>query len=575
MHCILLTLLALAPGLAIADNDFRPQVREALARGEKRIVIPPGRYVLAPENNGKVVWGLNGLKEVDIIADGVTLVSTKLTRAVNIDNCTRVTLQGLSIDYDPLPFTQGVVVKAADDGNSIDVRIHDGYAVKPFSRIDVVDPATRFRKKGMPFLWGTKAEVVDEHTVRVTLSKIAKAAQPGDLVSLNTGQASDGIPHALSIGHGDQITLKNVSVLSAPGMGILECDGEGGSKFLGCRVVPGPKPAGATEERLLSSSWDAMQSKTIKRGPEVDRCEVSHAGDDSWSVQSSDYMVLKREGREIVIASRDAFMDGVFVGDRLRANLEGSEVVVTARRRVDRKDAGLSPEVTEKLGKAQNWSLWQVAPWCLVLTLDRDCPFDTGTSVYSPDRMGNGFSFTRNRIHSSGRVLIKAGGRIEENILDTPHALSVCPEVPDNAAAGIDNLVIRKNRIRSAGWFCYAPWSAAAGAISIVSGIKPPGFQPAGVFRDVVIEDNVIEDCPVTNLVATSTKGLTIRNNRFVRPLQENANDTGASYQIPRDRVIWVKDSTDVQQIGNTIDSPGPKVNAQPILVLPGQVSGR
>ncbi|MGC4014274.1 MAG: right-handed parallel beta-helix repeat-containing protein [Luteolibacter sp.] len=570
MTRLTLPLLLIAAGSALAEpQDFRPQVREAIARGEKRIVIPPGRYVLAPENGGKVVWSLANVKDVEIIADDVTLVSTKLTRAVNFDHCTRFTLQGLTVDYDPLPFTQGTVIKSAEDGGSVEVRLHDGYPAQPWSRVDIMDPTTRFRKKGMPFLWGSKAEMTGERTVRVSYPKIAQTAKVGDLITLSTGQASDGIPHAISIGHGDQVTLRNVSVFSAPGMGILECDGEGNAQYLGCKVVPGPKPAGAVEERLLSSSWDAMQSKTIRRGPKVDGCEIRDAGDDSWSVQSSDYMVLKRDGREIVIASRDDYMDGVFVGDKLLAGLGGPEAVITARKRLDRSAAGLSPDIVAKLDAAQQWSTWKVAKWCLVLTLDRDAPFEAGTSVFSPDRMGNGFSFINNKVHSSGRVLIKAGGLIEGNTLDMPHALTVCPEVPGDAAAGIDGLVIRKNVIRQAGLFCPAPWSASAGAISVTFGVKPPVFRGPGVFRNVVIEDNTLEDCPVVNLAVTSTEGVTIRGNRFIRPLGEKINNTGASYNVPQDRVIWIRDCTGVATDGNQIVSPGPGSHAEPMLISP------
>jgi hypothetical protein len=47
-----------------------------------------------------------------------------------------------------------------------------------------------------------------------------------------------------------------------------------------------PKPAGATEERLLSSSWDAFQSKTIRKGPLIENCETRNAGDDIASAKS-------------------------------------------------------------------------------------------------------------------------------------------------------------------------------------------------------------------------------------------------------------------------------------------------
>ena len=120
---------------ANAQNDFRPLVREALQKGERRVVIPPGVYRLAPAAGQGVIWTLQGVRDTTIVADGVTLIGTKLTRALHLDHCRNVTLQGLTVDYDPLPFTQGSVVAVADDKSWIDVKIHDGYPRKPLRRL--------------------------------------------------------------------------------------------------------------------------------------------------------------------------------------------------------------------------------------------------------------------------------------------------------------------------------------------------------------------------------------------------------------------------------------------------------
>ena len=409
----------------------------------------------------------------------------------------------------------------------------------------------------MPFLWGTIAEMQGADVVRVSLKAIGRAVRVGDLVSLSTGADPDGIVHAVSIERCTAMTLRDVTIHSAPGMGILEADGGGRTQYLGCRVVPGPKPAGASEERLLSTSWDAMQTKTVRVGPRVEGCEIRDAGDDSWSVQSADFLVLKRIGNTLVLGSRDEYTIGVDVGDRLTARLGGPEATVRTRRSISRADAQLDSTVLAKLNGAATWSEWRVSPRCLEVTLDGELPVEVGESLYSPDRMGNGFEFLNNHIHSAGRVLIKAGGRIEGNVLDTPHALAVCPEIPASAAAGIDGVVIRRNTIKHAGWFCPAPWSAAAGALSVTASAAPPLLRPAGVFANIVIEDNVFEECSGPNVVITSTRGVTVRGNRFVRPFHDKPPDTGANFHIPGNAVIWVTNSEDVHVEKNEIVEPG------------------
>lgn len=539
-------------------------VADAIKKGEKRIIIAPGTYRIAPKGGGEL-WALSGVKDTEIIADGVTLVGTTLMRAISFHRCSGVKLQGLTIDYDPLPFTQGEVISLGEDSNHIDVKLHAGYPRKPYSRIDIIDPKTHFRKKGMPFLWGTKAEMIGDDVVRVKLNGITKATQVGDLVSLSTGQEA-GAPHAISIDVCSAMTLTNVTVHSAPGMGILEADGEGGSSFTGCKIVPGPKPPGATEERLLSSSWDAFQSKTIRQGPLVENCEISHAGDDSWSVQSSDFLVLKNEGGTMVLASRDEHTDGVQNGDLLRTALEAPEYKITSRQVTARDKAELSTEVIEKLGAAKTWDHWKVSPKCIVVTLDRECPLKPGDSVYSPDRMGNGFIFRNNHLHSPGRVLLKAGGLLEGNILDTPHALIVCPELSGKAAAGIENLTIRRNIIRNSGWFCAAPWSSQAGVISLTATGDNKELRADPVYKNVVIEENIVEGGLGPHLVVSSAKGLIVRNNRFVSPLQQKAPDTGASYSIPKDAVVWISKSSDVKYESNSIEKIGTFVS-EPVII--------
>jgi len=548
---ILLVLLTLLPSLRA--DDFRPMVTEALKRGEKRIVIPPGVYRLDPQSGGEL-WNLSNLKDVEIVADGVTLVGTKLMRAISLFRCSGVTLRGLTIDYDPLPFTQGTVI--AEDPGFIDVKLHAGYPRKPYARIDVIDPRTRFRKKGMPFLWGTKAEMIGEDVVRVKLEGIARTAKIGDLVSLSTGEEV-GAPHAVSVEQCSAIHFRNVTVHSAPGMGILEADGEGGSSFIGCRILPGPRPSGASEERLLSTSWDAFQSKTIRKGPLIEDCEINDAGDDSWSVQSSDFMVLKSEGRDLVLASRDEFTEGVQIGDRLRARITGPEWTIASRKVVSRGEAGLSSDVMSQLSRAEAWSKWKVGPKCLILTLDREPELKCGDSVYSPDLMGNGFIFRNNRIHSPGRVLLKAGGLVEGNLLDTPHALVVCAELPGDSAIGIENLVIRKNTIRQAGWFCAAPWSSQAGALSLSASLDKSNTRTDSVFRTILIEDNLFESCSGPNLVITSAEGVMIRGNRFVSAMQDAPPESGASYGIAKNSVVWMENCKDVTYERNMMEKTG------------------
>ena len=89
--------------LSDEDFDLPSFIHQRVKAGEKRIVVPPGRYRIKPQN--RVHLTLRDLRDFEIIADGVEVICTETTRAISISNCHHFTLRGLTIDYDPLPFT--------------------------------------------------------------------------------------------------------------------------------------------------------------------------------------------------------------------------------------------------------------------------------------------------------------------------------------------------------------------------------------------------------------------------------------------------------------------------------------
>ena len=454
----------------------------------------------------------------------------------------------LTLDYDPLPFTQGRVSKVADDASWVDVTLDAGYPRELYSRIDVCDPVTRRRKRGMPFLWGTKATWAAEGVVRVTKEGIGKIAAVGDLISLSGGPT--GAPHAIGLDFCEGITLEKVTVHTAPGMGIVECDGEGGAKYLGVRVVPGPRPPKATSDRLLSTAWDAIQTKSVRRGPLVEGCEIQDAGDDSWSVQSSDFVVLRSADGALTLGFRDGYCDGPQVGDRLR-DASGSEVSVVSRRFVDRKAAALSDEVRKKLADAKPWDFWKVSDRTLEITVNRDSAYAAGTSVYCPDRIGTGYVFRKNKIHSPGRgALLKAGGVIEDNEFTDCHAAVVVDaEVPNGAASGIAEIRVRNNRVVGSGYFCPSYDSPQAGAVSVVGGACP--------VRNVIIEGNRFRDVSGVSVCLRGVVDATIKDNSFEKTHPIKAPVTGGKYGIDQGCVTYVDRASEIRLVGNVVVEPG------------------
>jgi Right handed beta helix region len=534
--------------------DFRPLLDNAVRKGLPLVVIPPGTYHLAPGIE------VRDAKKLKIVADKVTLVCTRLSRAISFDHCADVTLRGLTVDYDPLPFTQGKVTAVASDLSSIDIKLDAGYPRQPYSRIDLCDPKTRFRKRGMPFMWGTRAEMIGDDIVRIHLGDIGKIARIGDLASLSTGPGPGGVPHAISVGDCSGMVFDHVTVFTAPGMGILEAGGEGGMKYTHCRIVPGPKPPGATEDRLLSTTWDAIQTKTTHKGPDVENCEILSAGDDSWSVQSSDYVVVALDGRKAVLAFRDIYCDGPELGNRLMSSLDSLPVTVSTRTSIDLSHLALPDDIRARMKETKPWDYWHVGPRALEITTKEPFPYKVGDSVYCPDEQCNGFVFRNNKLHSAGRILVKASdGLIEGNDIDQCHSgVTVCAEVPAEAASGIENVIIRNNHITGTGYYCPLWNSSQAGSVSITAESPHGPMHPAGAFRNIVINGNRFDDICGPSLVVSSTQQLKVTNNTFTKVMTAPPGSTGGRVGIDPGALIWLDQCVDVKMSRNNVYSPGP-----------------
>jgi|GEM_PF-1957216 len=496
----------------------------AVASHQSAVIIPPGTY------RGNVGGGhfieVHNANNLQIIADNVKMICERRARAIDFINCSNVKLQGITIDYDSLCFTQGDVV--AKGSNYIDVKIHQGYPVAAWSRTELIDPGTHYRKRGALWAWHTTAQIFGGDTVRITNTdnpNLASFTSIGDIATMSTGtQGGNDAPNALCLSDCQGgMELKNVTINCAPGFGIFESGGEGGTHLDGCKVVPGPKPAGAAHDRYLSTSWDAIQHKLTRRGPLVENCTVELAGDDTWSVTwDGDYKILWGGGSTITV-SRGA---NLRVGDSLRSSLSSPVVYITSK--VDS-----------------------------TLTLNTTCPWTTGTHLYSPSRRCENFVLRNNYFHSAGRVLIKSGhGLIENNVFDNMfNGVTVHNELGGDGAAGISSIVIRNNDIKGSGHFASSWDNVQAGSICILN--SGDTISGVGVYDSIYIEKNKFTDISGVNIVVTSASNVHINENIFEQTGMSTPNATGGRVNIPQQTVVYLKNCADVTLDTNFVHTPG------------------
>lgn len=494
-------------------EDLRHRLEQALATGEKEIVLPPGRYRVTPKNREHLA--LRGVRDRVIIADGVEVICTETTRALTIENCHNVTLRGLTIDYDPLPYTQARIEEISSDASRLKARVIDGYphAEAGSGSVEIFNPETN-RLRGRMTYYGTRFEPMADGMVLLVKNRVQPELameRVGDIAVFKVPHAPGGeMPHAIMSTDSTGLVFENVTLYASNVFGFFEngCDG---SKYLGCTVerrlldrdiLPRAYP------RLRSLNADAYHSKNAHHGPTYDHCVAHFMGDDAIAINGDFHFVTQGEGRVWRVLAKG------------KMNMQtGDEVQIftyDGRRLENRKILSLTPDGTateeerelviqqqmnETLRKTGLTSAWRVE-------LDRVESVPPGTLICSADRIGNGFSIRNCHVgfNRSRGILVKAGhGEISDNVIEgsVMTGILISPEYWWLEAGLADDLIIANNRIEQ---------GSGMGIAVVAEGGDHP-LAPAGAFRSLRVIGNIIRGGASPGLLLTSIRGLTEENN--------------------------------------------------------------
>ncbi|MFA5688192.1 MAG: right-handed parallel beta-helix repeat-containing protein [Kiritimatiellales bacterium] len=416
IFCI--ALISTAP----AETAFNlPQfIAGELAAGKKEIVIPPGRYTVTPVRKQHLLFA--NLSDVTVIAAGVEMVCTETTRAITVQNCTNVTIRGMTIDYDPLPFTQGKITAISADKLTYDIELFDGFP--PVEKIVAVkyemfeaDGTTYRCDEYAPF----RIEPLGGKKLRLIKSRDKKAGeQVGDIILLDTEDTLGGRnPHAVYTENSKNIRFEKMILYASNCFGFLEvgCDRTVYQDCVIDRRAPESDPVQRGHFRVRSLNADGYHSKAAIHGPQILNCTAHFQGDDAINITGSYHFIAGTErGELIVLAHRSMDIqagDCVEVIDFNGRPLPDAKVVS-----IRLTDAALPEEV--KL--TQSLSLvGMLLRQRYIVKLDQQFPVNPGAIICSRERVGDQFKvigchFTRNR---SRGILVKASyGEIRDTTIE-------------------------------------------------------------------------------------------------------------------------------------------------------------
>jgi hypothetical protein len=516
--------------------DLRALINAELTAGRKRIVIPPGRYRVTSEQGFHLQF--KNLSDVEIIAENVEMVCTSTVQALMFDHCSNVTLRGLTVDYDPLPFTQGKIIAIVPDKSSMDFEVAEGYPESKLEeRIQIYDPVTGELRRG-DAAWKQEIQALGERRYRVwknhyRFDPLRDTEQVGDILVTSNHFGTRGSPHAVELNHSKGVLLEDITVFASPCFGFLEYDCDG-NRYIRCKVDrrdPSDDPVKRAQPRMRSLNADAFHSKDAVKGPAIIGCTARFQDDDCVNINGKYHYVSGTQGRLVRIAVLNNQLK-IKVGDPVEF------LPYSGPRPPDAMVMEMQPDPTplteEEKNLIQKLSLNENLRTGLLtgktkfytLTLDREIALPPGSAVCCPLRIGSGFvvkdcNFGHNR---SRGILIKAShGEVTGNriINSRMAAVLVSPEFWWMEAGSSSDVVVKDNFIEG----CLQT------PIQILAHGGHGHPLPAGAHRNIFITANRFVDCAWPLIRVTSTHGLIIEDNELPKtpPARQLASSGGNS----------------------------------------------
>ncbi|UJR38705.1 hypothetical protein I4U23_031371 [Adineta vaga] len=482
-------------------------IQNALVTGRSLVVFPAGIHRITDQIN---VLNANNL-EID--GTGATLMMITRRRSIfYISKAKTLIIRGLTLDYDPLPFTQGTIT--AVTSSIITFIVHNGYPdlSTDFGR---TPPTHLFKPDGRrhPDAYDFYKPSLNITTNRTgTLTKTGPnwpaTLAIGDFIVLDRREVD--ATNAVNIYEcTGLVTFEDVTILSSPTLGFAGRYNRDVVIFRRVTLRPGAKPNDAIQPRLFSTNADAINFVQCRKGPLIENCDISHQGDDSLNVHGYFFkinQVLSDTSFQFTYPSPSGFLNPIQANDTVRLHANGNfNIIGTAK--------FASGRLLNTSGGITTYEIHLSAPPTTPLTVDQW--FDV-LEVNCPDYLVRDSYFHDHR--GRGLRIMASNGLVERNYFErlTKCAISIGPELGYWREAGwVSNVTIKNNTIHDIG--VDVSLSAAGivtpGAISVFVHTDKNSPPYPNNHRNITIQDNNIEETSVAGIHAYAVAGLIVRGN--------------------------------------------------------------
>ena len=564
-------------------------------RSDSEVVIPAGTYRVC--DTGLRGLTVKGLSDVTISAEGVTLL-LKPGQGLTFQSCRNIKLAGLTIDFDPLPFSQGTIEAIDQGAKQIRVALDPGYPdpeslARRNPHVDallyfVFDPKTL---RPRPLLWEGFREshaMADGRwqfgapTSDKFFGEIGRPTAPreGDKIAFfSRGSA------ALSLKDCTSFRLERITVHASPGYAFFEDGGAGGHHYFQCRIVP---PEGS--QRLLATAADGFHSYLTRRGPLIEECEFGDTADDTIAIHGFFSVVAGRPAaRRVQLVS--PFGPDFEEGDELEFYAIPHGQPLGAAKILQMREADDTEVQVPFKDQLAAWAreglrtrrIPQMTVRDIELDADLDLPGDGLVLVSCRRLAGSGAVVKNNTIRRSHKrgILVKADNvTIEGNRLEDVAGQSILiePELFWLEGPLPRGVTIRGNTVLRSGWRSINHQTTSlglGGAIEVRANLPrrqfPVQADPYPLMENFTIEGNTMRDSGTYALVLGNVRGAQVRDNLidgvFRRPglagsrglervFDAKEHEAGAvSRTAAGAAAVLVFASEDVEFSGNKIDA--------------------
>ncbi len=493
-------------------------VRKARAmEGPVRIDFSPGVYDFFPATPGfsdakeEAVLRLHNCRNLVIDGHGAEIVIHQQNISfAEVHTSTNLIVRNFSIDYDPLPFSQGTVEAVDAETTSAVVKLHAGFPPPddPFFKSVgswgmLKDPAHPGRlKAGCPaHFFYKKILPLGSGLFRVVLGS------PAELMNFEVGDVFAIIGRSVGVGQyfaSENITFDHLTIYAAPGslfvgsqtsqLNVLNCKG----------LLKG--------NRLLVSCADGVHCQAARIGPWIENCEFEGLSDDCLNIYGLPIYVLEQVSpTQMTVYARAAIHPGdtlVFFNPNEGRVVQETTVVSyagAARREasdtVYPKGTLILSDPVETLNIAPPGTPMDARGWKI---------YD---HAYNVDAIGNRFVYRNNHMHDGRRygVFIKASrGLIEDNVFEglSCNGMQIANEPDWPEGFRVRDLVIQNNRISECGYGRGDP------PIAIVAE-KLRGHMQQPLHRNIFLLNNTLHAVSGPALKLSGVSGLTAEGNVF------------------------------------------------------------